>query len=98
MTTELENVAELIATRAKECEQMFAVVSKYIVEIDEQKNEIDSMCMKVKKDELKCQEMYDLALSELRLTIPELEEATNVRYKLNLKKTKTKMSLFNYAT
>jgi len=95
MTIELEKVTELIATRTKECDEMSAVVSKYIMEIDEQKNEIDSVCVKVKRDELKCQEMYDLALSELKLTIPELEEATNVRYEFNLKEEKTVVQLYN---
>lgn len=79
MTTELEKVAELITARTKQCEEMFAVISKYLMEIDEQKSKIDSICTKIKADELKCQEMYDLALSELKHTVPELEEATNVR-------------------
>lgn len=80
MTIELEKVTELITTSTRECEEMSVVISKYIMEIDEQKKEVDSIRAKLKEDELKCQEMYDLALTELKLAIPELEEATNVRF------------------
>jgi len=79
MADDLEKVIELVAKHTKECEEIFTVISKNIMEIDEQKKEIDTVCLKIKKDELKCQEMYELALAELRLTIPGLDDATNVR-------------------
>lgn len=79
MTIELENITELTTKHTKECEEMFAVISKHIKEIDEQKKEIDTIRIKIKDDELKCQEMYNIALTEIKLSIPGLEEATNVR-------------------
>lgn len=79
MTTELEKVTELITKHTKECEEMVNIISKHVKEIDEQKKRIDIVCTKIKEDEMKCQEMYNLALAELKLTIPGLEEATNVR-------------------
>lgn len=79
MTMELEKVNELITKYTKECEEMVNVISKHVKEIDEQKKRIDIVCTKIKEDEMKCQEMYSLALAELKLTIPGLEEATNVR-------------------
>ncbi|XP_025208084.1 dynein heavy chain 2, axonemal-like [Melanaphis sacchari] len=39
----------------------------------------------MKEDELKCQEMYDIALAELKLIVSELEEATNKVCGLNKK-------------
>lgn len=79
MTKELEKVTELITKNSKKCEEMSSIISNCIIEIDKQKKEIDTMSNKIKEDELKCQEMYNLALSELKLTIPGLEEATDVR-------------------
>lgn len=79
MTKELEKVTELITKNSKECEELSSIISKRIIEIDKQKKEIDTIINKIKEDELKCQEMYDLALSELKFTIPALEDATDVR-------------------
>lgn len=75
---ELEKITELIAVYTKECGKTFTDIAKLELEIDEQKKEIDIVCIKLKKDELKCQEMHDLALSELKLTIPDLDDATTV--------------------
>lgn len=78
MTIELEKVSELITKHTKVCEEMFTIISKYTKEIDNEKKEIYIISKNIKEDELKCQEMYNIALSELKLIIPELEEATNV--------------------
>lgn len=78
MTIELEKVTELITSNTKECEKVFLIVSNRTKEIDEQKKEIDKMSTKIKGDELKCHELYDIALTELKLTIPALEEAAHV--------------------
>jgi len=78
MTVELEKVTELITKHTKICEEMSTIISKYIKEIDSEKKEIDIICKKIKEDELKCQEMYNIALAEIKLMIPGLEEATNV--------------------
>jgi len=78
MTIELEKVTELITKHTKVCEEMFTIISKYTKEIDDEKKEIYIISKNIKEDELKCQEMYNIALSELKLIIPELEEATNV--------------------
>lgn len=80
MTTELEKVMELIAKYTKECEEASAIISNRAKEIDEEKKEIDKIRNKIKSDELKCQEMYDVALAELKLAIPAVEEATIVRH------------------
>lgn len=85
MIIELEKVTELTAKKSKESDEMSSVISKYIVEIDKQKKEVDIIGNKIKQDELKCQEMYDSALSELKLTLSVLEEATDVRYLINPK-------------
>lgn len=82
MTKELEKITDLILKRTKECEEMSATISKDIVEIDEHKKKIDIVCVKIKKDELKCQEMYDLALVELKVAIPGLADAINVGYQI----------------
>lgn len=79
MKIELENITESTTEHTKECEEMFAIISKHIKEINEQKKQIDTIFIKIKEDELKCQEMYNLALAEIKLSIPGLEEATNVR-------------------
>lgn len=81
MTTELEKITELITVYTKECGKTFTDIAKLELEIDEQKKEINIVCVKLKKDELKCQEMHDLALSELKLTIPGLDDATAVSYR-----------------
>lgn len=78
MTIDLEKTTEFIIKYTKECEEMISIISKYMKEIETQKNEIETINIIIKKDELKCQEMYDLALSELKLNIRELEEATDV--------------------
>lgn len=78
MTMELEKVTELITKNTKVCEEMFTMISKYIKEIENEKKEINIISKNIKEDELKCQEMYNIALSELKLMIPGLEEATNV--------------------
>lgn len=78
MTMELEKVTEFITKHTKICEEMFTIISKFTKEIDIDKKEIDTICKKIKEDELKCEEMYNIALSELKLMIPGLEEATNV--------------------
>jgi len=78
MTMELGKVTELITKHTKICEEMFTIISKYIKEIDNEKKEIYIISKNIKEDELKCQEMYNIALAELKLMIPELEEATNV--------------------
>lgn len=78
MTTELEKVTELIAVYTKECGKTFTDIVKLELEIDEQKKEINIVCVKLKKNELKYQEMHDLALSDLKLTIPGLDDATAV--------------------
>lgn len=76
---ELEKVTELITKYTKECEEIFTVISKNIKEIDKQTKEYDTISMKIQKDELRCQEIYDLALAELKLTLPGLEDAISVR-------------------
>lgn len=78
MAMELEKVTELIMIHTKECEELFNVISRHNIKIDEQKKEINTIINKIKEDELKCQEMYDIALAELKLMISGLEEATNV--------------------
>lgn len=78
MTIDLEKTTEFIIKYTKECEEMMSIISKYMKDIETQKNEIETINIIIKKDELKCQEMYDLALSELKLNIRELEEATDV--------------------
>ena len=54
-------------------------VSLIIKEIDKQKKEFDTISMKIKKDELKYQEINNLALAELKLTLPGLQNAVSVR-------------------
>jgi predicted nuclease with TOPRIM domain len=78
MSSELEKVTELISKHTKESEELFNVITKYNMKIDNQKKEIHMTINKIKEDELKCQEMYDIALSEMKLIIAKLEEATNV--------------------
>lgn len=83
MTKQLEEITELVAKRTKECDEMSAVISKHVKEIDGEKKEIDAFRVKVKENEVKCQEMYDLVLAELKLTIDTIEEATNVRINIS---------------
>ncbi|CAI6360698.1 unnamed protein product [Macrosiphum euphorbiae] len=85
MTMELEKITELLTKHTKFCEEMFTIISKYIKEIDNEKKEIYIISKNIKEDELKCQEMYNIALSELKLMIPGLEEATNKVCALNKK-------------
>ncbi|XP_008181522.3 dynein heavy chain 2, axonemal [Acyrthosiphon pisum] len=85
MTMELEKITEFITNHTKFCDEMFTTISKYIKEIDNKKKEIYIISKNIKEDELKCQEMYNIALSELKLMIPGLEEATNNVCALNKK-------------
>lgn len=85
MTTDLEKITELLTKHSKECEDIISIIPKYIKEIETQKIEIDTINIIIKKDELKCQEINDIALAELKLSICELEEATNVNNLNNLK-------------
>lgn len=78
MSIELEKVTELISKHTKESEELFNVITKLNIKIDDQKKDIYMTTNKIKEDELKCQEMYDIALSDLKLIIFKLEEATNV--------------------
>ncbi|XP_060835340.1 dynein axonemal heavy chain 2-like [Rhopalosiphum padi] len=94
MTMELGKVTELITKHTKICEEMFTIISKYIKEIDNEKKEIYIISKNIKEDELKCQEMYNIALAELKLMIPELEEATNKVYALS-KKDLSEMKCFS---
>lgn len=79
LTKELEKVTELITKHTKECEEIFTVISENILEIHNQKKEFDTISMKIKKDKLRYQEIYNSALAELTLTLPGLEDAVSVR-------------------
>lgn len=78
ITMELEKVTELITKHTKVCEEILTIISKYTKEINNEKKEICIISKNIKEDELKCQEMYNIALAELKLMMPELEDATNV--------------------
>lgn len=75
---DLDKTTQLITNTTKECEKLHSVISEQIREIETRKKEIDTNHIMIKKDEFKCQEMYDTALVELKLTIRGLEDATEV--------------------
>ncbi|XP_050440794.1 dynein axonemal heavy chain 2-like [Adelges cooleyi] len=85
MTMELKRVNELAVNYTKECEALSSKMSSQTVEMDAKKKAVDNSKTKLIEEELKCQEIYDVATADLKSAMPELEDATNTVRSLSKK-------------
>lgn len=84
MTVELEKATETVTRYTEECDKFLHVIADQTAIADRQKTEVDEKSIKIKIEEVECQELYSLAKADLEKAMPALEEAMEVKiYTLN---------------
>lgn len=78
MTIDLERATEIVFKYTEECDKFLAVITNQTTIADQQKREVDEKSIKIKEEEVECQELYSLAKTDLEAALPALEEAMQV--------------------
>lgn len=86
MTIDLEKATKIVQAYTAECDQFLEVIVEQTSIADQQKSEVDKKSIKIKEEEIVCQQLYSLAMVDLEKALPALEEAMEVNYKTNNKK------------
>lgn len=86
MTVDLEKATKIVQAYTLECDQFLEIILKQTSIADQQKTEVDEKSIKIKEEEIVCQELYRLAMIDLEKALPALEEAMEVNNKIYIKK------------
>lgn len=78
MTIDLERATEIVFKYTEECDKFLAVITNQTIIADQQKQEVDEKSIKIKEEEVECQELYSLAKTDLEKALPALDEAMQV--------------------
>lgn len=79
MTVELEKATQLVLKYTEECDQFLLIILEKTSIADKQKSEVDEKSIKIKEEEVVCQDLYNLALADLEKAMPALLEALEVK-------------------
>lgn len=82
MTLELEKATENVTKSTKDCDEFLVLISEKTLIADQQKTEVDKKSLKIKDEEVVCQEMYNMAKDDLEKAMPALNEAMEVKIKI----------------
>ncbi|XP_026819508.1 dynein heavy chain 2, axonemal-like [Rhopalosiphum maidis] len=85
MTVDLEKATKIVQAYTMECDEFLSVILKQTSIADQQKTEVDEKSIKIKEEEIVCQELYKLAMIDLEKALPALEEAMEALNALNKK-------------
>jgi len=84
MTVDLEKATKIVQAYTVECDQFLEVILKQTSIADQQKIEVDAKSIKIKEEEIVCQELYRLAMIDLEKALPALEEAMEVNNNIKI--------------
>lgn len=79
MTVELERATQLVYKYTEECDQFLVIILDQTAVADKQKSEVDEKSIKIKEEEVVCQDLYNLAVADLEKAMPALLEALEVK-------------------
>ncbi|XP_025195967.1 dynein heavy chain 2, axonemal [Melanaphis sacchari] len=85
MTVDLEKATKVVLAYTMECDEFLSFILKQTAKADQQKTEVDEKSIKIKEEEIVCQELYRLAMIDLEKALPALEEAMEALNALNKK-------------
>lgn len=78
MKEELGKATKQVNMYTRECDKFLEIIYKRSLEADKQKEEVAEKSIKIKEEEVVCQELYDAAMEDLKSAMPALEEAMDV--------------------
>ncbi|XP_050531221.1 dynein axonemal heavy chain 2 isoform X2 [Daktulosphaira vitifoliae] len=85
MKEELGKATKQVNLYTKECDKFLDIIYKRSLEADKQKEEVAEQSVKIKEEEVICQELYNTAMDDLKAAMPALEEAMDALNSLNKK-------------